>query len=368
MKKVAHFIDSNVLGGAEVLLIEICKRLKNYDLQPEVFHFGHPWLTKRCDEFGIPSVLVPGYKSYKSIRTIPIFGAIFTRFLKQRNITILHSHLVDPITAASLAAFLSGTSHIGTLHDTHTIEEKRSKIRLLQIAALLGTRLITVSKNVERFLQTTAKFPAGTFQTILNGVDVEKFRRGKRQETRDKLQLSSNDIIFICVGRLVDIKGHNVLIEAFSMIKSSSPVKLLIVGDGPRRQDVENLIAEKGMGTDIKVLGLREDVPELLNLSDCFVLSSHSEGLSCSIIEAMAAGLPVVATDVGGNSELVRDGECGYLVPAKDPAAFANRLQALIDHDSKRRTFGETSLRIAQEKFSLDAMIEGYVRIYREMV
>ncbi len=368
MKKVAHFIDSNVLGGAEVLLIEICKRLRNYDLQPEVFHFGHPWLTKRCDEFGIPSVLVPGYKSYKSIRTIPIFGAIFTRFLKQRNITILHSHLVDPITAASLAAFLSGTSHIGTLHDTHTIEEKRSKIRLLQIAALLGTRLITVSKNVERFLQTTAKFPTGTFQTILNGVDVAKFRRAKRQETRDNLQLSSNDIIFICVGRLVDIKGHDVLIEAFSMIKSSSPVKLLIVGDGPRRQSIENLIAKKKMSADIKVLGLREDVPELLNLSDCFVLSSHSEGLSCSIIEAMAAGLPVVATDVGGNRELVRDGRSGYLIPPNDPMAFAEKLRLLIEDKARRKQFGHISLEIAQEKYSIDTMVTRYVEIYRAMI
>ncbi|MCK4787018.1 MAG: glycosyltransferase, partial [Desulfobacteraceae bacterium] len=112
----------------------------------------------------------------------------------------------------------------------------------------------------------------------------------------------------------------------------------------------------------------REDVPKLLKLAHCFVLASHSEGLSCSIIEAMAAGLPVVATDVGGNCELVNNGVNGYLLPPNDPGAFAEKLHILINDDEKRQKFGKNSSKIANDKFSLDKMIAEYVSVYRELL
>ncbi|MBC2695469.1 MAG: glycosyltransferase [Desulfobacteraceae bacterium] len=368
MKKVAHFIDTMNLGGAEVLVAEICSHLKEHQLKAEVLHFGNTWLTKKCTQLGISSIQIPRHKYYKSIKTIPLFAFFFRKLLKERKIDILHSHLVDSISGACFASFLNHTPHIGTLHDTHTIEEKKSKIRLLQIAAVLGTRLITVSSNMQHFLEATAKFPMGTFQTIPNGVDLEKFFGPKKAHLRTQLRLKTDDIVLICVGRLAKIKGHELLIEAFGKIKSHYPVKLLIVGDGPDRENIEKLIAEKRRQDDIELLGLRNDIPDLLNLSDCFVLSSHSEGLSCSIIEAMAAGLPVVATDVGGNRELVCDGLSGYLVPPNDPMAFAEKLRILIEDKAGRKQFGHVSLKIAQEKYSIDTMITCYVEIYRAMI
>jgi len=221
---------------------------------------------------------------------------------------------------------------------------------------------------MQRFLEATAKFPMGNFQTIPNGVDIEKFSGLKKAHLRTQLRLKTDDIVLICVGRLAKIKGHELLIEAFGKIKSHYPVKLLIVGDGPARENIENLITKKRMQNDIELLGIRNDIPDLLNLSDCFVLSSHSEGLSCSIIEAMAAGLPVVATDVGGNCELVRDGRSGYLVSPNDPIAFAEKLRILIEDKAKRKQFGHISLKIAQEKYSIDTMITRYVEIYRAMI
>ena len=145
-------------------------------------------------------------------------------------------------------------------------------------------------------------------------------------------------------------------------------MKLLIVGEGPCRQEIEQLIDEEGMQNNIKVLGQRNDIPFLLNLSDCFVLSSRSEGLSCSIIEAMAAGLPVVATDVGGNSELVANGINGYLVPPDDFDALSMRLQSVINDASLRIKFGQMSLRRVREHYSLDIMINKYANHYKEMI
>lgn len=369
MVKIAHFIDSDDPGGAEMLVVEICKCLNRYGFQLEVLHFGNTWLKKECDKFSIPSIIVPGHKYYKSAKTMPIFSLVFKRFLQRRNIDILHSHLFGSITGACITTFLTKIPHIGTIHDTYTIEEKKSRIRLILLSSLLKTRLITVSEAMKNYLRSLAKFPKATFETIYNGVDLEKFSVQTDVRLRSEVELEPNDITLISVGRLVGIKGHEILVEAFDrLLKSKRPIKLLIVGDGPNRKNIESLITNRKLDNKVKILGFRHDIPQLLRLSDCFVLSSHSEGLSYSIIEAMASGLPLVVTDVGGNRELVIDGECGYLAPPNDPTAFAERLQLLIDNEQKRKQFGRISLKLAREKFSLTTMLDKYVNIYNQMI
>lgn len=365
--KIAQFIDTNVPGGAEVLMIEICKNLPLYNFQPEVWHFGNPWLEEMCNKHNIPTVIVPGYKLFKSIKTIPLFTIDFKRLLKKRNISVLHSHLFGPITGACLATFLSRTPHIGTLHDIYTFEEKKSRIFLIHIASLLGVKLVTVSQCMQDYLRTLTKFSKNAIETIFNGVDLNKFYLSPNNQIRANLQIEANDIVFINVARLVKIKRHDILIKAFTRLKSNKHVKLLIVGDGPCKNEIQNMIIQEKMSDNIKLLGFRKDIPELLKISDCFLLSSSTEGLSYSIIEAMTSGLPIIATDVGGNRELVLDGENGYLITPDDPVAFLERIQLLIDDKIRRKEFGKKSLRLAQEKFSLEAMLNKYIKIYREL-
>jgi len=314
MPKVAHFIDSHDPGGAESIVVEICRNIGKYGYTPAVYHFGNPWLEEKCREYTIPAILVPDYKLYTSSITIPLFTISFIRFLKTQHVDILHSHLFGAITSACFAAYLAGIPHIGTLHDIYTIEEKKSRIRYLRLSSLLGTRLVTVSRQMREYLSSLGKFNERTLQTIVNGVDIDKFSVSVSREQYPDLQLNTSDFVFICVGRLEEIKGHDILLKAFNGIMPREHVKLLIVGEGPCRNEMEQYIAEAGLQNNIRMLGQRNDIPSLLNLSDCFVLASRSEGLSCSIIEAMAAGLPVIATDVGGNCELVTNAVNGYLV------------------------------------------------------
>ena len=368
MKKIAHFIDSNDPGGAETIVIDICKGIRPYGFNSEVYHFGNSWLKEKCKEFDIPSFIAPGHRFYKSIKTIPIFSIAFARFLQRNKVDILHSHRFGSITGACLSAYLSNTPHIGTLHDVYTIEERKKRIHLLKMATVLGTRLITVSQQMKGYLDGLGKFRNGAMQTIVNGVDIEKFNIPVDKKLRSELHLNHEDIVFICVGRLEKIKGHDILIQAFSKVKTAYNVKLLIVGDGQCKKEIENDIAKTGLQNNVIMLGHRNDIPEFLKLSNCFVLASRSEGLSCSIIEAMAAGLPVIATDVGGNSELVKDGENGYLVSRDNPTALADKIQVLINNEAKRKQFGKASLRLADKSFSLNAMIEKYVNNYNEMI
>ena len=368
--EVAHFIDTDSVGGAEVLVVEICRNLKKQNVKPVVLHFGNSWIGTQCERYVIPSMIVPGYDYYKSIKTIPRFSLIFRNFLHKLNVDILHSHLADPITGACLGAFLSRTHHVGTLHDVHTLEEQPGKIRLLQCAALLGTQMITVSRDVERYIMQNIRFCKGKYRTIYNGIDMERFVFPENKNTllKQSLGIAEDDFVFICVGRLASVKDHASLIKAFAQSKFGTKVKLLLVGDGPLRQEVEQQIRSLQVEDSIKMLGLRNDIPALLNISDVFVLASQSEGLSCSIIEAMAAGLPSVVTDVGGNPELIKDGINGILVPAGRYDLLAMELKKIYTHTETREKMALRAKAIAHEQYSMDFMLDKYVAVYRQMM
>lgn len=367
MKRVGHFIDSDDPGGAETLLVEICRRLDKRRFSPVVLHFGNEWLEQKCRESGIPMALVPGHAYYKSFKTLPIFGLIFSRFLRANGIDLLHSHLFGSIMGACLPTAITRIPHIGTIHDTYTIEERKNRVHVLKAASMLGTRLVTVSSNMKEKLESLGRFKKDSLRVTLNGVDLDRYSAPQSKGIRERLDIGQSDFVLSCVGRLVELKGHDILIEAFAQLNPSRPLRLLIIGDGPERRRHEELVVRKGLSESVLFLGQRDDIPDLLGASDCFALASRTEGLSCSIVEAMAAGLPVVATDVGGNPELVQDGYSGYLVPFGDSASLADRLQSLIDDETKRKIFGARSLEIAG-KYSLDRMVNEYAKNYSEML
>lgn len=368
MKKIAHFIDSDDPGGAETIVIEMCRKIENYGYAPEIYHFGNPWLESKCKEYKIPTKLVPNHSLYKSIFTLPLFYFYFTKFLKRQNIEILHSHLFDSIMGACFSTFIARIKHVGTLHDIFTIENNKLNIYMLMLATLLGTRLVGVSNQIIDHMNKLGTFSGRNIKVIKNGVDLKKFTGTEDKKLRENLGISKDDIVLICVGRLVKIKAHEVLIDAFKLLQDlERPIKLLIVGDGPEREKVEQIIVGLDLRKNIIMLGPRDDIPDLLKISDCFVLTSRSEGLSCSIIEAMASGLPVVATNVGGNSELIEEGKNGYLVQVDDSVALADGVKKIILNISIKKKYGERSSAIIRNQYSLDLMIENYVNLYNEM-
>jgi N-acetyl-alpha-D-glucosaminyl L-malate synthase BshA len=368
MIKLAHFIDSTDPGGAETLVIEISKRLAEHRFDVEVLHFGNPWLSQQCTRFGITCTQVSDQRFYRSVKTLPLFALSFARFLRQRRVDLLHSHLFGSITAASLAAALSRIGHVGTLHDTYTIEERPSRFTLLQGASLLGTRLVVVSESMRTYFNHLSRFYRPSVRMIFNGINLKDFDRPRNNSLRRQLGLGVDDVVLICVARLIDIKRHDLLIKAFSLVRTDRSVKLLIVGDGPCQAKLEQLISHCKLQLQVTIVGFREDVAELLGLSDCFVLSSDSEGLSYSVIESMAAGIPAIVTDVGGNRELVKHGESGYLVPKGDAEGLATYVQELVEDQERRHKFGENARKWVREGFSIDHTVNEYVQLYREII
>ena len=366
MIRVGLFIDTYNIGGAETVVLNLGKQLlKESGYEPVVMHFNSDVIKEKCQQFNIPEVSIPAIKYYKKIHTVPVFSIILKKFIQQCKIDVLHSHLFGPIIAGSLAAKLANIPHIGTLHDIYTIEEKPARIWLLKLASLLNTKIITVSQQMEGFYKSRGNFKAEKIKTIYNGVAISAFKNLPKKDIRQTLNIDKEEIVIVCVARLVQLKRHDVLIKAFSKINSNQKNKLLIVGNGPERQQLEALVKTLSLTDNILFLGERNDIPEILNESDIYTLTSDTEGLSCSILEAMAAGLPIVATNVGGNSELVIEGKNGFLIEMGSIEKTAIKLQDLIEANEIRLSFGAESSKIVSNLFNWEETFDKYSNLYK---
>lgn len=233
--------------------------------------------------------------------------------------------------------------------------------------APLVTRFVTVSDDLRRWLVEDVGVPAAKVTRIYNGVDISRFSPGDSPWRPRPLGLDPDEPVVGTVGRLDPVKDQAGLIHAFGRLAGDHPrPRLLVVGDGPCRRDLEFMAASLVPGR-VTFAGERDDVPALLRSMDVFVLPSLGEGISNTLLEAMATGLPAVATRVGGNPELVEDGVNGTLVPRRDPAALAAAIARYLDDAHLRAVHGKASRERAVERFSLDRMCTAYDALYHEV-
>lgn len=366
--RVGLFIDSMDPGGAETLVLNICERLDKNQYQPVVLHFGNEWLTRNLEKQGIEQVIVPFRGLYSKIYLIPLFSILFGLFLRKLKIDILHSHLYGAVVGAAIATFVFRISHVGTLHDIYTIVDDGKKIHLLNVALRLGVRLVFVSGEMKRFYLDNGLRDHRNIRVIYNGtaLDEDDSAAGRRavldfMPTRDRH-------ILISVGRLVDIKGHDIILRSIPLIRDDIRPDLLVVGAGPMLDDLRAQAVSSGVGERVFFLGHRDDVGALLSCSDIFLLTSYSEGLSCSILEAMAAGLPVIATDVGSNKELVEDKVTGFLIPPGDPETLSETIINLISDEGMMKRMGRKGYQKVVEKFTLRQMVLNYCELYNRLI
>jgi glycosyltransferase involved in cell wall biosynthesis len=240
---------------------------------------------------------------------------------------------------------------------------------LVLLAARFGAdRLVAVSAAVREQFARQTRLPAARIETIYNGIDVARFAtRGMRAEKRRALGWPDDQRIVLMVAVLRRGKGHEVLFRAIPRLNRAVPgVSVKVIGDG----ELSALLLEQasGLGDAVEFLGERADVPELLGAGDALVLPSWGEALPTVLIEAGAASLPVVATDVGGVREIVIEGETGYLVEPGDAVAIADRLEQVLNDPVRARAMGESARRRVNEIFSLEHQAEQTVGIYRAVL
>lgn len=294
------------------------------------------------------------------------------KLLRKLRPAIVHSRnwaTFDAIPAARLAGVrvVVHGEHGRDISDPEGRNRRRNWIR--RVLAPLVSHFVTVSRDLERWLRDDVGLPADRISTIHNGVDLSRFARTDRLESRDKLGLPAGAIVIGTVGRLDPVKDQAALVHALAALTHAHPEALLIIaGDGPCRQDLARLVGTLGLARRVHLLGECRDVPLVLGAMDLFVLPSIAEGMSNTLLEAMAAGLPVIATRVGGNPELVEDGVNGRLVCAQDPPGLHEAMAAYVDDPHLRALHGKASRERAVECFGLDRMAEAYAGLYRRLL
>ncbi len=236
------------------------------------------------------------------------------------------------------------------------------------------SQYVALSQDLERYLTQSVGVPAGRVSQLYNGVDAHRFRPADRHRPIDGCPFAGDDLWVIgTVGRMQAVKDQVTLARAFVEALRVAPelrrhLRLVMVGEGPLRQMAQSILEQAGAADLAWLPGERDDIPEVMQGFDCFVLPSLAEGISNTILEAMACGLPVVATDVGGNRELVRPGRTGELVPATDAAAMARHIVGYAVDRQRARQAGRVGRAAVEERFSLDAMVSRYQGLYDRLL
>jgi glycosyltransferase involved in cell wall biosynthesis len=284
---------------------------------------------------------------------------------------IVHFYLPESYVLGMIASALAQFSghKIMSRRSLNFYQKKRLVLGWLEKKLHSKTSIIIGnSRAVLNELEKKEGVPSSQLRLIYNGIDVQPFMITKDpEEVRKSLGVDKNDLVIIIIANLIPYKGHADLLNALEKIKDKFIRKwhLVVVGrDDGIGESLKHLAKGLELSRYILWLGMRSDVPDLLKASDIGVLCSHQEGFSNAILEGMAAGLPMVVTDVGGNKEAVISGKTGYIVPSSDEKALANAILELANDPKKAQEFGEQGFLRVKEKFSLEASVKSYVELY----
>lgn len=296
------------------------------------------------------------------------------KLLRELKPAIVHTRNLSALECQFVAAAVGIRARVHGEHgrDVFDLHGKSRKYNLLRKAARhLVKRYITVSKDLEDWLGETVGVAPERITQIYNGVNISRFKphEGSRLRLGPPGFMRGSEFVIGSVGRMAEVKDYPTLIRAFVQLVRAVPngrdrLRLVIVGDGPTRAQCEKLIGAKKVEHLVWLAGESENVPEMLRAFDLFVLPSLGEGISNTILEAMATGLPVIATKVGGNPELVEEGVTGTLVPPAQPDAMAQALLKYLENPVRMDIQGRTARLRVETRFSLEAMARAYLEVY----
>lgn len=351
-------------GGAERIVIDLSLELIARGHEVTILHFGNPWINDAAEEHQIPVVIVAHHRLYKSKYTLPVFLWYFKGLICRLGASVIHSHLLGAVVAGGIAGRLAHTPSVGTLHDSYSVVESRAGAILAYLAALFSTRIVTVCDDMKSKICDVAKVKVDSIVRVHNGAKLERFLKRHPQNENQ----IGKAVVIGSVARFVRLKQLDHLLTAASRLRTRNEWELWLIGDGPVEQELRELAVNLGIDAHVQFLGFRDNIPNILGSLDIFSLCSNTEGLSMSLIESMAASLPAVASDVGGNSELILEGETGLLYPNASIESLTDALTKLIDDHKYRFDMGAAARIRAVEKFGVDTMTDQYEFIYRDVV
>ncbi|HET6757191.1 MAG TPA: TIGR03088 family PEP-CTERM/XrtA system glycosyltransferase [Burkholderiales bacterium] len=365
---IAHVIYRLDFGGLENGLVNLINGMREYRHAVIcIDDFTDFRLRIKRDDVRIFALKKrPGTEILIYFKLYRLFRELRPAIVHSRNLAGLDSLI--PAFAAGVPIRIHGE------HGRDPSESARYRW-LRRMAKPLIHHYIALSRDLEKYLQGPIAVKRARISQIYNGVNVERFRPRSLNATAPPVH-GFNDpgwVVIGTVGRMKEVKDPLTLVRAFIWSLKKIPearqrLRLVIIGDGPLLEPARALLAKEGFDDLAWLPGARHDVHQILPDLDVFVLPSLAEGVSNTILEAMACGLPVIATDVGGNPELVQDGVTGRLIPRRDLGALSQAIGFYLAHPAERLEQGRAARRVVENHFSLGAMVGGYANVYERLM
>jgi glycosyltransferase involved in cell wall biosynthesis len=357
---ILHLSSTSGPGGAEMIVKRLACSLDPERFRSIVCLFRPGWLYDATRQCGIPASVI-GIDGAFDLGWARDFAAL----LRNEKVDVIHAHEFTANTYGSLMGQLLGVPVVATVHGKNYFAEQ-AKRRMAYRYVSRVSRMVAVSADLKQFIVRRAGVSEDRVDVVYNGVDVaDPTSHDQLSAIRKELNLSGYDHVIGSVGSLYPVKGHVHLIKALPEILRACPkTVLLLVGQGGLEQELKAEVIKRDLAAHVRFLGFRSDVPALLSLFDVFVLPSLSEGLSMALLEAMAAAKPVVATKVGGNSELVVDGDTGFLIDAESPDSVSDRVVRVLRDKARGACMGERGRHRVRGQFSFRTTVDNYQRYY----
>ncbi len=363
--RVMHVVRSLEFGGAEKMAVRLASLQKSSrTVEPSIVCMRS--LGPLAVEAGKNGVLVElvGMGGVRYISPISRLAGM----IRREKPDIVHTHNLVAHTHSAMAARLCGVPVVHTKHGRQLTSFSRAPW-LRRYLYGVAARIAVVSGDTGESLSSKVRIDSSRMVVVYNGIDTSKFAKADRVRSREALGIPESAVVVGAVSRLDPVKDHSTMLKAFARIVGGGREHLfLIVGDGPERGRIEDLIGDLGIRDNVIMTGFNEDIPGMLAAMDIYMQPSIAEGLSLTILEAAAAGVPVVSTRVGGTPEIITDGENGVLIEPGDVDALAGVLRRFLEDRKPFEEMAKKARRRIKEVFSIEEMTRNYETIYRNVL
>lgn len=364
LPRILHLIDTGGPGGAETVFLELVRGLPDRGWESLPIVPEDDWLAESLRGEGFEPGLLAGTGRFDVA-----YASRLRAIVRRERIDLVQTHLLGTSVYATVACLGTRVPVVSTFHGLPDIS---TDDRLLGVKLGLlrrrRNRVVCVSDPLARHVASLARLPTPV-EVIPNGIDVDAFATaGTRGRLRAELGLPRDALVVGALGNVRPSKGYDVLLEAFARLHAAEPCSRLVVAGQARGPLFDELVALRGrLGLDdaCHFIGFREDVADVLHSLDVFVLSSNDEGFSLATVQAMAAGVPVVATRCGGPEQIVGDSGGGLLVPTRDPDALAAAVLKVLREPALAADLRARAMGRAADGFSIDRMLDRYSELYR---
>ena len=365
---VVHVLNDLGPGGAEMGVIRLIQALRGKAMQHSICTLG------KKNAFPDTTRDIPIYQLGLAGRSYTAFWRLFQLF-RRHGADIVHVNNLAPWFDAALAARMAGCVCVETFHGVEqgTLAFSPLKKMLFRWAGGLSHTVSAVAEPAADLFVSLTGIERSRVQVIANGIDTEQFCPAYGPEEKKRLRgregLPTDAVLFGCVAALRPVKNHRGLLQACARLAKEMEQDwgLVLIGDGMLESELQELAGELEIAHKVHFLGARADVPELLRMLDVFVLNSNTEGLSYALLEAMASALPVLATRVGANPQLITEGREGFLVPPGASDVLAKGLKWFLGHPENMHSMGKKARKKIYGTYSFEAMTRSYENLYYQV-